>query len=66
MAKKNPKKQRGLHIASEAFALFVIAPTLWHMSKKPTLNKDERDFLKVVAVGTVLVDGYLLAKWVQK
>ena len=61
--RKNPRKQRNLHIFSEAFALLVIAPTLWQMSKRETLSQNDRSFLRTVAVGTVVVDGYLLAEW---
>lgn len=55
--------QKHLHIVSEAAALVIVAPGLWRVSKNPDLTERQRRFLKVAALTTVLIDGYLLAKW---
>ena len=62
--KKNPQKQKALHIASEAVALAIVAPALAYIAhSNPGLPRWQKVFLYGAAVGTALVDGYLLAQW---
>ena len=64
--KRNPAAQRNLHMVAETVALVAIAPVLWKISEAPTLTPTHRQFLKGVALGTVVVDGYLLLKWLEE
>lgn len=64
---RNPEEQRGLHIATEALAVTVVAPvTLYIAANNPQMPRWQRGFLYAVAVGSVFVDGYLLAKWFDR
>jgi predicted nucleotidyltransferase len=59
------KSQRQLHVLSEGVALFVIAPFLLSVSKNEGLTEGQRRGLQATAVATILVDGYLLSRWMQ-
>jgi hypothetical protein len=64
--KQNPHAQKKLHVASEALALAVVAPvTAYIAHANPELPRWQRGFLFATAVGTLLVDGYLLAEWLD-
>ena len=57
--------QRKLHIVSEAIALFVFAPWLVSIVFKRRLTNFDKGFALVVAGGTVVIDGGLLATWLR-
>ena len=51
-------------MATETFALAVIAPGLAYMAAtNPSLPIWQKRFLYGVVAGTVVVDGYFLLKW---
>lgn len=53
--------QRKLHMTAEAFAVFAVAPfTLWVASQQTGIAKLG---LYAIGLGTLAVDGYLLAKY---
>lgn len=60
---ENPQKEKGLHIAGELVAVAVVAPITWIISENKNLKGWQSRMLKGFAVGTVLVDGYLLWRW---
>lgn len=56
--------QRKVHVVSEALALVVGVPMLlWIGTRKRELTSLEKAGLLTLALGTVVVDGALLAKW---
>lgn len=62
---KVPQSQRQLHVASESIALLVIAPFLLGVAQTPTLTPAQRQGLRATAIATILVDGYLLTRWLN-
>ena len=60
-----PQEDRTLHIVSEAIAVLVVVPWLIWIVWKKELSDIDRLFLLVLAIGTLLVDGYLLIKWYE-
>ena len=63
----NPEEQRKLHMASEALAIGAVAPVSAYIAAtNPQLPRWQRTFLYGLAVGTLIVDGYLLGKWLEK
>lgn len=58
--------QQTIHIIGEVLAL-VAAPLLAYAAfKSPRLSKNERILVGSVAVGSVIIDGYLLTKWMSR
>lgn len=58
------QEQRTIHMTTEALAVFAIAPFLvWAATRDRKLNKTEKGVLMATAVGTVLVDGWLLYRY---
>ena len=58
------RTQRNVHVLAETLALFVAAPLTVYIAHTATgLASWQRDFLWALATGTVLVDGYLLHKY---
>ncbi len=57
--------QRSLHVASEAAAVMLVVPFLWWASGK-TEDETARDGLRLLAVTTRAVYGYLLWKFTRK
>lgn len=57
----SPLKRR-VHIGAERVAVFVVAPGLFWVSHRMPRGKD-RSFVQAVALGTLLVDGWLLTQW---
>ena len=65
--KRNPEQQASLHMVTEAIAVLAIAPITFYIARSnPELPKWQRNFLYGVAAVTVVVDGYLLIKWVAE
>lgn len=59
-----PKEEIVLHLASEAVAIFVVAPVLFYIAARG-LNNYSKAFLILVGVLTLLVDGFLFYQWVS-
>ncbi len=55
--------QRSLHISTELLAVAVAVPILWGIAAAPKLTTKHRTFLRVLAVSTLIVDGWLLWQW---
>lgn len=56
--------QRTVHVASETFALLVVAPfLLYAASRKRELRPIEKGLLATAAIGTFVVDGWLLYRF---
>lgn len=60
-----PAGQRRLHVASEAAALLVAAPFLGYVATRKELPGWVRLGSGVLAVATLVIDGYLLVQWGQ-
>ena len=59
--------QRRIHVATEAVAVFAVAPFLIYLAAtKENLKDWERGILYAVAGGTLLVDGGLLLSFSRK
>jgi len=66
MKRRNPEEQRALHIATEAIAVGLVAPISTYIAlTNPQLATWQRLFLYGLATSTLVVDGYLLAKWLE-
>lgn len=61
--KKISSDRRKFHIASEVLALLVTVPLTWKASNVVGVNPTLSLGLKAVAVGTLLIDGWLLTRW---
>lgn len=57
-----PKWQRDLHIVTEAAALLMV-PLLF--SAAAAVREPHKTRLQVLAVGTLIVDGILLYRWIR-
>lgn len=57
--------QKTLHVASEAGAVFIAAPFLWWAADQ-TEDPTARDGLRLLAVATWAIDGYLLLRFMRK
>lgn len=56
------EKQKNIHVASEAVAVFLLAPyMLWASAR--VKDPGMRNVFRTVAVGTLLIDGYLLFQY---
>ena len=53
--------QRGVHVAAETLALFVVAPFLLYVATRDRkLTSVEKGLVATAAIGTLVVDGWLL------
>lgn len=60
-----PSQDKNLHILAEFVAVFIIAPITIYIATQQT-NNFNKYFLLIVAILTLIVDGYLLfnyKKW---
>jgi hypothetical protein len=57
-----PPNDTKLHLIAEAVAVFIITPILFHIARNQT-NRHYKIFLYLLAIGTLIVDGYLLLKY---
>ncbi len=55
--------QRAIHVVAEIVGLTVVAPILGSLALKSQFSRRQRWFLGATALGTALVDGYLLFRW---
>lgn len=61
------RSQRDLHVRAEGAALLLGAPFLLYVaSRKRALTSGEKAGLTAMALGTVVIDGYLLSKYRHK
>ncbi len=58
-------EQRDVHIGSELLALLVVAPFMFALGRNTTLSPSTRRLSTAIGIGTLLVDGYLLHKFVK-
>lgn len=58
------QSQRRLHILSEAAAVTLVAPFMFYVATRKELPSWARFAAAAIGVGTIVVDGYLLAKYV--
>lgn len=61
-----PPRQRDLHVATEAIALVVVAPFMLWLSRRRELEPWARRTALTIGVGTLLIDGYLLSRYVAR
>jgi len=60
------RQQRQIHVSAEAVGVLAIAPYLAHLaSQQRQLTRSERAWLRRIAIGTALVDGYLLYRYLR-
>ncbi len=60
-------EQRTVHVATEAIAVFALAPFMAYLAtRRRPLTDVERTGLWVMVGGTLLVDGVLLYRWVTR
>jgi hypothetical protein len=59
--------QRNLHVLAEGLAVFAVAPiTAYIAYTGKFLPMWQRQFLGLVAAGTIVVDGFLLWRYTQE
>ena len=58
-----PRSRKQIHVASEALAVVAVAPYLFWVSNQTGVAPNTRRMLRVIAAGTVLLDGYLLLQY---
>ena len=59
-------ERRRVHVGAEALALAVVVPLLWNIASAPRLTDSHRAFLRLLAMATLLVDGWLLWQWKRR
>ncbi len=57
------QRRRRVHVSTELAAVAIVAPMLWSIASAPRLTASDRTFLRVLAVATLFVDGWLLSRW---
>jgi hypothetical protein len=61
------EKHKALHMATEALALFLTVPLALRLAaQQGPLTDTQRKHLYMYAVGTLLIDGYLLVQWLRR
>lgn len=60
------EQQRRVHVAAETVALLAVAPLLLWVATQRQLPDWARMGAGVAGVGTLLVDGWLLSKYLEK
>lgn len=61
-----PEQQRQVHVVTEAIAVLVVAPFLFYLTAQRSLPPWARAVSFGVGVGTLLVDGSLLLRNLQR
>jgi len=61
-----PPAQRSLHVVTEAVAVFAIAPFMFWLATKKQLPPWARGTSLAIAAGTLLVDGWLLTRFLRE
>jgi hypothetical protein len=57
--------RRRLHVTGEIVALAIVVPLTFSVAANQNLPEWQRSFLYATALGTMVIDGYLLGKWAQ-
>lgn len=58
-------EQRRVHVVAEALAVVLVAPLLGYVATRPELPDWARVGAGAAAVGTLLVDGWLLSRYLD-
>lgn len=59
-------EQRWIHVVTEALAVVVVAPALAYVATRDRpLNRVEKGVLWAVVLGTLVVDGWLVYRFVS-
>lgn len=59
-------EQRWIHVATEVISVFAIVPTLAIIAtRNRPLNRTEKTLLWAIVVGSVIVDGWLIYRFVS-
>lgn len=61
-----PDRQRSVHMASEAVAVFAVAPFMFWLAFRKDLPGWARAASGLIGAGTLLIDGYLLLQYSQQ
>jgi hypothetical protein len=61
-----PQEDKTLHIVFEIIAVFILVPFFIYLLNKHNFNYIEKTMLILIIIGTLLVDGYLLFKWIKQ
>lgn len=57
------RRQRNLHVATEAMAVLFVAPLLGWIAYTGRVSESSRIALGAIVIGTLLVDGHLVTKY---
>ena len=60
-----PEAERLLHLTTEIIAVLVIVPFLTLIMSRYALRPWERTVMRLIIIGTLLVDGYLALRWLS-
>lgn len=60
-----PEQQRQVHVVSELIALVLVTPLLGYVATRRELPDWARYGAGAAALGTVLVDGWLLSRYLR-
>ncbi len=60
------KTQERVHRSGELAAILGVAPFLAYLSTRQRLTPGNQMALAGIAVGTLLIDGWLLSRWEQE
>jgi hypothetical protein len=60
-----PESQVRLHRTAETLAIVAVAPFMLYLASRKSLPQWARTSAGVIALGTLLIDGYLLSRWSQ-
>jgi len=60
-----PLKEKKLHIVTEFIAVFILTPYFINFLYRYDLDKKNDIMIKLIIIGTILVDGFLLTKWLR-
>jgi hypothetical protein len=56
-------EQRSVHVVTEAVAVFAVTPFMFWLGTKKELPTWARGTSLAIAAGTLLIDGWLLVRW---
>lgn len=63
---KIPRSQVALHVVSEAAAVAIGVPLLLATAARREPTQAQRRGLRAMALGTLLVDGWLITRWLRR
>lgn len=61
-----PPEQRSVHVVTEAIAVFAVVPFMFWLATKRELPTWARGTSLAIAAGTLLVDGWLLTRFLRE